>query len=111
MGEKQGHYSMNRRDFLKVVASSAAMLAVPALAIPNDAKLVENPSQLQTVIGGMERDITWHPDRGGYLVLYTGTINNKNYYVGDFVEKIDDESLKLEDEIAMNAFRGRYEQT
>ena len=96
---------MNRRDFLKVVTASAAVVAAPYL-IPADAKFVLDAKN-ETVIGNAIRTIDWHADRAAYFVSYNAKIKGADYYVGDFVEEADKKTLKFLDRNAMNAFKGR----
>ena len=57
---------MNRRDFLKVVTASVAVVAAPSL-IPADAKFVLDAKNA-TVIGNAIRSIDWHADMAAYFV-------------------------------------------
>ena len=109
---------MNRRDFLKVVTATAAVVAAPSL-IPADAKfrlvggypstgLARSPGGPgEIVIGNITRTIEWHSDRATHFVCYTGRINNADYYVGDFSDEVDEKSLRELDANALMAFRGK----
>ena len=96
---------MNRRDFLKVVTATAAVMAAPSL-IPADARLVLDAKN-EKVIGNITRTIEWHNERVAHFVTYKGRINNSEYYVGDFVEEADAETLRILDMNAMRAFKRR----
>lgn len=96
---------MNRRDFLKVVTATAAVLAVPAF-IPADARFVLDANK-ETVIGNITRTIEWHSDRDAYFVCYSGSINNADYYRGNFVFETDEETLRACDDSAMESFKHR----
>ena len=94
---------MNRRDFLKVVTASVAVVAAPYL-IPADAKFVLDAKN-ETVIGNAIRTVDWHADWSAYFVGYQAKINGADYYVVDFSDEIDAKTLRMYDENAMKAFK------
>ena len=96
---------MNRRDFLKVVTATTAVMAVPSL-IPADARLVLDANN-EKVIGNITRTIEWHSDSSAHFITYHGKINNIDYYRGDFVDEADEETLRTCDLNALQAFKRR----
>lgn len=96
---------MNRRDFLKVVTATAAVIAAPSL-IPADARLVIDAKN-EKVIGNITRTIEWHHERFSHLVTYKGSINNSDHYAWDFIYEVNEEILRKCDMNALLAFKRR----
>ena len=96
---------MNRRDFLKVVTATAAVMAAPSL-IPADARLVLDAKN-EKVIGNITRTIDWDYLSSAHFVTYHGKINSADHYYGELVDAVDEETLRLCDMNAIRVFNRR----